>query len=398
MQCHSMCGLAGDPPYIWFRNGEYVKQGMYYQHSIKAEDNFSCAVKGYEHLRSPLVYAPKTPAVKVSPTGEIEEGSSVTMSCSSDANPAAKYTWFKVNTDRSSREINQGQQLVFGAILSSDSGQYYCIVKTELRTESVSISINVKYGPKHTSVFSSPSGEIEEGSSVTLSCSSDANPAAKYTWFKEHGDSVEESGQNYTITDITFELGGNYYCQANNAIGRHNSTFLFINVTVTSPSPTSSSQTTAVAVGTIGALLATILLLVFFWMRRKRASRKAHGQGGRPDTVEEPFSVPVYDNISALTYRLAPGAQREPKEQQDDLPYANIHICHSEYQEVHHCLAGSRVQSDQTEEVFYSLVYFPSPNTVPEDRDWAEMGDDSVVYSTVYKTPQFQPVAAQRFV
>jgi hypothetical protein len=33
------------------------------------------------------------------------------------------------------------------------------------------------------------------------------------------------------------------------------------------PEITSSSQPTAVAVGTIGVLLATILLLVFLWMR-----------------------------------------------------------------------------------------------------------------------------------
>ena len=85
-------------------------------------------------------------------------------------------------------------------------------------------------GPKHTSVTSSPSGGVKEGSSVTLSCSSDANPAANYTWFKEHEDSVIESGQNYTITNITAQLGGNYYCQAHNAVGRHDSTLLSINV------------------------------------------------------------------------------------------------------------------------------------------------------------------------
>ena len=82
--------------------------------------------------------------------------------------------------------------------------------------------------PKTPSVTVSPSGEIEEGSSVTLSCSSEANPAATYTWFKEHEDSVKELEQNYTITNITSELGGNYYCQDHNAIGFHNSTFLLI--------------------------------------------------------------------------------------------------------------------------------------------------------------------------
>ena len=86
-------------------------------------------------------------------------------------------------------------------------------------------------GPKHTFVIPSPPGEIMEGGSVTLSCSSDANPAADYTWFREHGGSVEELGENYTISNITTELGGNYYCEARNAVGLQNSTLMFLNVT-----------------------------------------------------------------------------------------------------------------------------------------------------------------------
>ncbi|KAG7271891.1 hypothetical protein CRUP_038143 [Coryphaenoides rupestris] len=62
-------------------------------------------------------------------------------------------------------------------------------------------------GPKDTSVSSSPSGEIEEGSSVTLSCSSDANPAAQYTWFKEHEDSKKE-GLQKSIWTGTGHRGG----------------------------------------------------------------------------------------------------------------------------------------------------------------------------------------------
>ncbi|KAK0151296.1 B-cell receptor CD22 [Merluccius polli] len=466
LECHSMCGLAG--PYIWTRSGQFVGRGRSYWFYIGSEDIYSCAVEGYEHLPSPPVYAPKTPSVTVRPSGEIEEGSSVTLSCSSDANPAAKYTWFKDNTDDSSRYMNQGQQLVFGPIKSSDSGQYYCLVETELRTKSASIyinvkygpkhtsvisspsggvkegssvtlscstdanpaanytwfkdntvyrdmnqrqqlvfdrvnssdsgkylceaknefgtksasiSINVKYGPKHTSVTSSPSGGVKEGSSVTLSCSSDANPAANYTWFKEHEDSVIESGQNYTITDITSELGGNYYCQAHNAIGPHNSTFLSINVTETYQQMT----TTVGTIGSVAVLLTIILLLItFLWMRRKRASRKASALG--PDIAEEP--LPVYGNVLALTNHAAPAALREPIERQDDLHYASIHVSRSENQEVPRCSAGSRVQSDQTDEVVYSVVKFKITNAVPEGRDQAETGETSELYSTVKKHPR----------
>ncbi|XP_030204259.1 B-cell receptor CD22-like [Gadus morhua] len=591
-----MCGLAGDPPYIWSRNGQNVGQGVNYWAYIQSGDSFSCAVEGYEHLRSPLVYAPKTPSVTVSPSGEIEEGSSVTLSCSSDANPAAeytwfkdnhlllwgpsqpltfpsvrpedrgtyrchaknqygqlssnsifmdvqyapktpsvtvspsgeieegssvtlscssdanpvatytwfrditdrysshmnqgpqliisyiwssdsgqyrcdatnklgkksftksvdvqyapktpsvtvsppgeikegssvtlscssdanpaaKYTWFKVDTDRSSRKKNQGPQLVFSYIVSSDSGQYRCKAQNTIGKSYVDNTIDVKYGPKHTflsssssgeieegssvtlscssdanpaaeytwfknnqpllwgpsqrhtfpsvrpkdrgtyhcqagnqyghlssnsmflnvtyapktpSVTVSPSGEIEEGSSVTLSCSSDANPAAEYTWFREHEDSVKASGQNYSITNITSELGGNYFCQAHNAIGHHNSTFLLIKVCIQCLKSTSSSWTTTLAVRGIVVSLATVLLLVFLWMRRKRASSKACGQGGRPYTVEELHPVPVYENVSALTNRLAPAAQREPIKEQDGHHCAIIHTSSSDNQD-----------------------------------------------------------------
>ncbi|XP_059903341.1 HEPACAM family member 2-like isoform X2 [Gadus macrocephalus] len=297
MTCRSMCSLAGGFTYIWFRNGQYVEQGIYYKGNISSEDNYSCAVEGYKHLHSPLVYAPKTPVVTVSPSGKIEAGSSVTLSCSSDANPAANYTWFK------------------------------------------------------------------------------------------HGDSVGQSGQNYTITNITSELGGSYYCQPRNAIGCHNSTFLFIRVKEDNvPEMTSSSQTTAVAVGTIGVLLATTLL-VFLWKRTRRASRNS-AQGGRPNTVEEKCPVPLSDNVSALTIRSAPAAQREPIEDQDDLHYASVHISHSKNQEVPRCLAGSCVQSDQPEGVLYSAVNFKTHSTVPEACDQRVTGETSDLYSTVKKTPQ----------
>ena len=88
--------------------------------------------------------APKTPSVTVSPSGEIEEGSSVTLSCSSDANPAATYTWFRVNRGRSPRKKNQGPQLVFSYIVSSESGQYRCEAQNTIGKRYVDNTIDVK--------------------------------------------------------------------------------------------------------------------------------------------------------------------------------------------------------------------------------------------------------------
>ena len=63
---------------------------------------------------------------------------------------------------------------------------------------------------------------------MTLTCSTDANPAANYTWYKENEDSPKASGQNFTITDFRAEHSGNYYCEVQNRIGRHNSTLQLI--------------------------------------------------------------------------------------------------------------------------------------------------------------------------
>ena len=60
---------------------------------------------------------------------------------------------------------------------------------------------------------------------MTLTCSSDANPAANYTWYKENEDSPTASGQIFTITHITAEHGGQYQCEAQNTQGRSNTTF-----------------------------------------------------------------------------------------------------------------------------------------------------------------------------
>uniref|UniRef100_A0A3B4YJX0 Ig-like domain-containing protein n=1 Tax=Seriola lalandi dorsalis TaxID=1841481 RepID=A0A3B4YJX0_SERLL len=162
-------------------------------------------------------------SVSVSPSGEIVEGSSVTLTCSSDANPAANYTWYKENL-----KLFQGPEGVyhFTSISSEDRGKYYCKSENQYgQINSTSLFIDVQCKSHESVLFSMGS----EGSSVTLTCSSDANPAANYTWYKENEDSPKASGQIFTITDLRPEHSGNYYCEAQNTRGRRNST---LNLTV----------------------------------------------------------------------------------------------------------------------------------------------------------------------
>uniref|UniRef100_A0A3Q2VSY1 Ig-like domain-containing protein n=1 Tax=Haplochromis burtoni TaxID=8153 RepID=A0A3Q2VSY1_HAPBU len=173
--------------------------------------------------------------VLMTPSGMIVEGDSVNLTCSSDANPAAKHTWYKGNQTLLASPVSIYH---FTAISSEDSGNYSCKSENQYgQITSNSRFIDVKYAPKLPSVSVSLSAEIVEGSSVTLTCSSDANPAANYTWYKEGEDSSKALGQNFTITEFRTEHSGSYYCNAQNSRGQHRSTLHLITLPSVSVSP-----------------------------------------------------------------------------------------------------------------------------------------------------------------
>ncbi|KAJ4944134.1 hypothetical protein JOQ06_012679 [Pogonophryne albipinna] len=159
--------------------------------------------------------------------------------------------------------------------------------------------------PKPPSVSVSPSAEIEEGSSVTLTCSSDANPAANYTWYKENEDSPKASGQIFTITDFRAEHSGSYSCGAQNKLGRSNSTFHL------SVGTGSSTMIVNIIRTTLGVLILIPVFLLSLWMRKKKALRSTT-EAPEPEEIELD-SDPEYENDSHTA------AQTEDTEEQEDM-------------------------------------------------------------------------------
>ncbi|MCI4393957.1 hypothetical protein PGIGA_G00163830 [Pangasianodon gigas] len=168
---------------------------------------------------------PKRVSVSISPSGKIVEGRSVTLTCNSDAKPPAQNnTWYKGTSS-----IGTGKTYTISSISSEDSGDYTCQAENIHGLQSsTAASLNVLYPPKRVSVTISPSGEIVEGSSVTLSCSSDANPPAEYSWFK--GISPKSNGKTYTIRKISSEDRGAYKCKSSNQYGERYSDEVTIKV------------------------------------------------------------------------------------------------------------------------------------------------------------------------
>ncbi|KAJ7989787.1 hypothetical protein DPEC_G00308130 [Dallia pectoralis] len=131
------CFLSNNPTYLWYKDSQSLNypNSSYYLtlDPVRMEDtgNYSCAVRGNPIGPSvSLLVRPdlKTPSVSVSPSGEIAEGSTVTLTCSSDEYSLAyEYTWHKKSESQTAfSEIGTGQRYIVHRFASEDSGQYFC--------------------------------------------------------------------------------------------------------------------------------------------------------------------------------------------------------------------------------------------------------------------------------
>ncbi|XP_033182395.1 sialoadhesin-like [Anabas testudineus] len=365
LTCSSDANPAAN--YTWYKSDTHLKsiheEPQFVFRSIKSSDSgqYYCeagnklGTSSSKSVSIDVKYRPNPPSVSVSPS-EIVEGSSVTLTCSSDSNPAAKYTWYKSDTHLKS--IHEEPQFVFRSIKSSDSGQYYCEAGNKLgKSRSESVSIDVKYRPNLPSVSVSPS-EIVEGSSVTLTCSSDANPAANYTWYKENEESPKASGQIFTITDIRAEHSGNYYCEVQNSVGRHNNT---LHLTVARAWKLTTAAVTA------AVLLIIMLIFVFLLIRKKRSSTGSSEPEEKPDNREQFVS------------------DQEQPEDQENLQYSTVHFINKPTDPVYSNIRGTQPgHMEEPELTEYSYVRFNSGRAALRFKSQKTEAD--ALYSTVNKT------------
>ncbi|XP_064176074.1 B-cell receptor CD22-like, partial [Anguilla rostrata] len=348
---------AANPPvqnYTWYKNNRTISPwggSSYTIKSITLQDagEYYCeAGNAIGRKRTPpkhldVQYPPKIVSVSASPSGEIVEGSSVTLTCSSDANPPVqRYTWYKNNRAELSW---RGSSYTIKSITLQDAGEYYCEAGNGIGTKtSPPKRLDVQYAPKNTSVSVSPSGEIVEGSSVTLTCSSDANPPVQnYTWYKKNdiGFWQAGSGQSLNFSNFGSWNRGQYYCEAQNRLGAQNASALLVTV------QGGQSLIVAAAVG-VAAILALVFLGVVC-LRRRKSTKETEGdrQGnkspiygnisgmamshtGTQDMDRDDGEVPLYASVQPANTRnqerLLPSTVQKPLPQcEEGVQYASIH-------------------------------------------------------------------------
>ncbi|XP_033968698.1 Schwann cell myelin protein-like isoform X4 [Trematomus bernacchii] len=225
------CNVNANPAvYTWYKvNGGQetdVGSGKRFSTTVSEVDrHFYCKVSNrYGTQNSSITqidvrFPPKETTIIIEPRGPLLEGSSVSLLCKSRANPpVTNYTWYKGDEE----EKEAGSSLVLNDVKPSSSGDYYCAAINEHGDQnSTLIRLDIQYLPKNTSVSVDPSGPVQDGSSVTLTCTSIANPAAvNFTWFRAAGIEEKVMGSERDLTfNVTKLSEDQYYCEALNVHG-----------------------------------------------------------------------------------------------------------------------------------------------------------------------------------
>ncbi|KAK1155055.1 B-cell receptor CD22-like, partial [Acipenser oxyrinchus oxyrinchus] len=175
--------------------------------------------------------------------------------------------------------------------------------------------------PKNTSASVRAPGGIEEGSSVTLTCTSNANPpVSSYTWFRRDGNGNEEKAhqQHLNFSSITSSDSGDYYCEANNSLGAQNSSSVHLSVTGRYPIMGMSMLIYAVA-GSVPVIILLILVIIICIKRNKKDQPiekvNVKSEGGNQELT---VINAIYENVNGLP------SSRGTQEHVEEIHYGSI--------------------------------------------------------------------------
>ncbi|KAK9981732.1 hypothetical protein ABG768_001256 [Culter alburnus] len=210
----------------------------------------------------------------------VTEGDSVRLTCKSSCTltDRATFIWYR-NSQPLTERRDRNNELLLQSVRREDAGRYSCAVHGHNHI-SPAVQINVRYLPRNVSVLINGSGDIMEGDSVTLICSSDSNPPAlNFSWFKENESSAVGSGQSFSALQ-----SGRFYCQAHNQHGSQRSDAVTVTV------HHGAGMNVIVIAATSGGLFIIIIIFIIILPRTRTA----------PNITSSVISDPNEDTYTAL--------------------------------------------------------------------------------------------------
>uniref|UniRef100_A0A674JRI9 Ig-like domain-containing protein n=1 Tax=Terrapene triunguis TaxID=2587831 RepID=A0A674JRI9_9SAUR len=230
-----MCMTQGSNPpvstYNWYKDTQWLHQGQ--------EQRLEFEAKGDEHSGSYFCQATNeiqpvpSPALRIDvqcECSQIQEGTTVVLSCSCRAHPpVSSYSWYR-NGQHLPEQTQQ--ELRFDKIHPDQSGSYHCEPQNRVgMLESPAITVDVQYPPKEVQITLETPQRIQEGDTVMLNCSvgSSNPPVTKYMWYKDNSQ-YQETQESVLTFPATKERSGSYSCEAQNTISYRQSSSVSVDV------------------------------------------------------------------------------------------------------------------------------------------------------------------------
>ncbi|KAM8783125.1 vascular cell adhesion protein 1 [Rhynchonycteris naso] len=166
--------------------------------------------------------APRNTTISVSPSPTLKEGRSVNMTCSSDGLPAPRIRWSRRLGNGHLQLLSENTTLALLSAKVEDSGMYVCEASNQAGISREEVKLIVQVASNDIQLIASPSENVKEGDTVTISCTCGNAP---HTWIilkkkEKTGDMVLKAVEGaYTIHKAQLEDAGVYECESKNAVG-----------------------------------------------------------------------------------------------------------------------------------------------------------------------------------
>ncbi|XP_030250461.1 carcinoembryonic antigen-related cell adhesion molecule 5-like [Sparus aurata] len=245
------CSAASRPAavFYWLLNGDKLfdtgPELRLVNIQMSQNGNYSCQAFNNKTLRyetsqpsAVTVLAPVSNVKVNASTTDILESSSgsVSLSCSSSGS-SPSFLWLNKSSEVTQSDRVQltdgGATLTIVNVTRYDQGPFMCHVSNLVSTgTSDPVTLSIHFGPENINLTLSPSQEYyEEGSDISLICSTDSGPAPQVYWFLD-GDLLPGTGPELRLTNIHMSESGNYSCWAFNNITMRNQTSQSVAVSV----------------------------------------------------------------------------------------------------------------------------------------------------------------------
>ncbi|XP_073674432.1 B-cell receptor CD22-like [Garra rufa] len=178
-------------------------------------------------LEVSVKYSPRN--IKIEGATSVKVDTTLTLTCSADANPRqCRYTW-KHTPGLSSfpSSLETGQQLNIEKVTIQHAGQYTCDVTNDIGTRSHTIQLDVLYPPSNLNLTMKK--EVREFEVISIICTVQSFPKSHLTVTGPQGDlrNIQGKRRNSTTSanklsfylNVTESDAGMYACKAQNSEG-----------------------------------------------------------------------------------------------------------------------------------------------------------------------------------